>query len=749
MNVQSPNDPWNLFWSLGYRRLVPIAPPGAPLAPNSGINPTTLGKVPGIRTEDGWTGLRGWQTREATREDTERWRDMGCGVGIVCGDGLLAIDADTLNEDHAATIANLVKKHIGLTPTRVGQEPKALYLLRCPPKWRQPKVLFAGKSQIDFRTYGQFVAWGIHPKTLRPYRWTHPPLPLDELPEGTTEALAALVADLLAALPEATIGKRKGDAGPAPKQDTLRGGPKWVETAVAALPNDYPDRDDFVDVFYAIKAATTPDEALGLRLALEWAERWTAGENDEEYNRRTFASLRPPYRVGASFLYDHAEKRGKFRRAAMWHDEALDEAPPATPPKDTSGLFGEPTEETLPDLTGTPFEFPEASEIEPEDFLYDTWLVRDYVSLIAAQTKVGKSLFMIAVALSLASGKPLLGVKPDRLMRVRIWNGEDTRKTMTRRILACMKLHGVTREDCGDRLIIDSGRDMPIVVATQTKSGATIHRPIVEALVRSLVRQNVDVLIIDPFVKVHQVSENDNTAIDAVAREWMQVADRAGIGLALVHHSRKLNGAEASIDDARGASALSSAARAALVLARMTKREAKTLGRSKDYKSLFRIADAASNLAIAPGDDERWFEIRSIDLNNARFDPETGALLRKSDRIGAATVSATRGGIDEDEGTTATPAAADHEARALDMLACGLYKRDPRSRDEWAGAPVAIAYGLSLDDADDKARAAAIVTRLVREGKLVEASRPDKNRKMKTFLSVANNNNSLFEDLFG
>ena len=744
MNVQSPNDPWNLFWSLGYRRLVPIAPPGAPLAPNSGINPTTLGKVPGIRTEDGWTGLRGWQTREAAREDTERWRDMGCGIGVVCGDGLLAIDADTLNEEHAKVVADIVEKHVGLTPMRIGQEPKALYLLRCPPAWRQPKVLFTG-GQIDFRTYGQFVAWGVHPKTLQPYRWPRRPLPLDELPEASAEVLNALRADLLKALPDARSGREISEVGPAPDQKTLRGELKWVASAIAALPNDYPDRADYLTVLYAVKAATAPHSELGWPLALEWALRWEGGENDEETVRRDYDSLTGPYRVGASWLQETAEARScelghkgpTFSRAAMWDDPGA------------GALFGEPAEETLPDLTGTPFEFPEASEIEPEDFLYDTWLVRDYVSLIAAQTKVGKSLFMIAVALSLASGKPLLGVKPDRLMRVRIWNGEDTRKTMTRRILACMKLHGVTREDCGDRLIIDSGRDMPIVVATQTKSGATIHRPIVEALVRSLVRQNVDVLIIDPFVKVHQVSENDNTAIDAVAREWMQVADRAGIGLALVHHSRKLNGAEASIDDARGASALSSAARAALVLARMTKREAKTLGRSKDYKSLFRIADAASNLAIAPGDDERWFEIRSIDLNNARFDPETGELLRKGDRIGAATVSATRGGIDEDEGTTATPAAADHEARALDMLACGLYKRDPRSRDEWAGAPVAIAYGLSLDDADDKARAAAIVTRLVREGKLVEASRPDKNRKMKTFLSVANNNNSLSEDLFG
>jgi hypothetical protein len=746
-----------LFWSLGYRRIVPIAPPGSPLIDGSGIDPDDLGKVPGERKSAGWVGMNEWNRHKTTLTDCERWRDWGAGVGIVCGDGLMGIDADTMSEDNARIVAAEVERALGPTPIRIGQAPKALYLVRCPPKWSQPKILFEGRSQIDFRNYGQFVAWGIHPKTLQPYRWTRGPIPFDELPQATTEQLAALVKALLVWLPDAKIGSGgKGELGPTPNQESLKGESRHVAPAIAALSNDYPDRLDFVKVFCAIKAATAPDDEFGLRLALEWAERWTGGENDEEYNRRTYASLRGPYRVGASWLYDMAEARSrepthagpKFSRATVWHDDVLEQTPSAAP-KDTTGLFGEPAEETLPDLTGTPFEFPEASEIEPEDFLYDTWLVRDYVSLIAAQTKVGKSLFMIAVALSLASGKPLLGVKPDRPLRVRIWNGEDTRKTMTRRILACMKLHGVTREDCGDRLIIDSGRDMPIVVATQTKSGATIHRSIVEALVRSLVRQNVDVLIIDPFVKSHSVSENDNTAIDAVAREWMQVADRAGIGLALVHHSRKLNGAEASIDDARGASALSSAARAALVLARMTKREAKTLGRSKDYKSLFRIADAASNLAIAPGDDERWFEIRSIDLNNARFDPETGERLRKSDRIGAATVSATRGGFDEDEGTLVTPAASSQEARALEMLACGLYKRDPRSRDEWAGAPVAIAYGLNLDDPDDKTRAAAIVTRLVREGKLIETSRLDKNRKLKTFLSVANNNNLLSEDLFG
>jgi hypothetical protein len=33
-----------------------------------------------------------------------------------------------------------------------------------------------------------------------------------------------------------------------------------------------------------------------------------------------------------------------------------------------------------------------------------------------------------------------------------------------------------------------------------------------------LIESKIDVLILDPFVKIHDVSENDNAAIDSVAR---------------------------------------------------------------------------------------------------------------------------------------------------------------------------------------------------------------------------------------
>jgi len=467
MNIQSPNDPWSLFWSLGYRRLVPIVPPGAPLAPLSGINPTTLGKVPGVRTEDGWTGLKGWLTRETTHEDTERWRDMGCGIGVLCGGGLLAIDADTLDEEHAAIVASAVEARIGPAPTRIGQPPKALFLVRCPIGWRQPKILFDG-GQVDFRTYGQFVAWGVHPKTLQPYRWTRGPLPFDELSEASVEALGALIEDLLRLLPNAKAGRAINEAGPPPDQKMLQGDLKWTALAVAALPNDYPDRADYLTVLYAIKAATAPHSELGWPLALEWALRWNGGENDEETVRRDYDSLRGPYRVGATWLQETAEARSHepahkgptFSRAAMWNDP------------DASSLFGEPKpDEPPPDLS-----IVSASSLAGIEPPAQAWLARDLiparnVTLLSGDGGAGKSLLALQLAASVAAGCNWLGM-PVAHGRALFLTAEDEIEELHRRLVAitrgtqAFKLSNLS----GLRLISLDGQDA-VIAAPSGKDG--------------------------------------------------------------------------------------------------------------------------------------------------------------------------------------------------------------------------------------------------------------------------------------
>ena len=66
----------------------------------------------------------------------------------------------------------------------------------------------------------------------------------------------------------------------------------------------------------------------------------------------------------------------------------------------------------------------------------------------------------------------------------------------------------------------NSGRETVIVVAQDDKSGLKIAHPVIDALREEMIVKQIDVLMIDPFVSSHGVSENDNVKINAVLRQW-------------------------------------------------------------------------------------------------------------------------------------------------------------------------------------------------------------------------------------
>jgi AAA domain len=418
-------------------------------------------------------------------------------------------------------------------------------------------------------------------------------------------------------------------------------------------------------------------------------------------------------------------------------------------PENGESLFG-PAEaaanqapvESVEKYLGTFFIPPNSSDIPPRVFLYGTHFQRQYAGVTIAPTKVGKSSLLMVEALAMASGRDLLGIVPSGKLRVRIWNGEDPRIELERRALAVMLHYNITAADIEDQLLLDSGRDQPIVMARLEKGGAVIARPVMDALREALRRQRVDVLIVDPFVKAHRISENDNVAIDAVAAEWNRLAGECNIAIELVHHSRKLNGGEASIDDARGASSLVSAARSARVLARMTSAEGEALGRTDDWRSLFRIADWQSNMAAPPKViDETWFELVGVDLRNARFD-ETGRQLRASDKVGVATISQTHGAAAQLQ----PPAEDDPRAiAALKELTSGAYKRDVRARDSWAGLAIAFAYGLDAQTEQGRNEAEKILRAWIASGRLAIDWREDKTRRRRQFVKVVEINEQVVE----
>ena len=131
------------------------------------MSPENLGKAPGRYNGRAWTGLKDWQKMTPTEADVDEWRDMGAGIGLRCDDGLLAIDADTLDPELSAIITGEVEAALGPLPMRVGQAPKTLFLCRTSPTYKHSDITFAG-GEIEVRTSMQFVAVGTHPKTLRP-----------------------------------------------------------------------------------------------------------------------------------------------------------------------------------------------------------------------------------------------------------------------------------------------------------------------------------------------------------------------------------------------------------------------------------------------------------------------------------------------------------------------------------------------------------------------------------------------------
>lgn len=227
--------------------------------------------------------------------------------------------------------------------------------------------------------------------------------------------------------------------------------------------------------------------------------------------------------------------------------------------------MADPTERVTgeaPVLKATPYLWRSPETLPKRDWRYGRLLVRKFLSTTVAPGGVGKSSLVTAEALAQASGKPLLGVRPERPLRVWLWNLEDPQDETARRIHAAALHFGLTAEDIGDRLFVDSGREQRLVIGAATRNGAVIVRPVVDGLIAEIKARQVDIVVIDPFVSCHEASENDNGAMDKIAKEWAAVADRGDCAVHLVHHTRKLGGAETEVttESSRGAKALTALA---------------------------------------------------------------------------------------------------------------------------------------------------------------------------------------------
>lgn len=232
-----------------------------------------------------------------------------------------------------------------------------------------------------------------------------------------------------------------------------------------------------------------------------------------------------------------------------------------TPPdldEDRFPPVGEATAAQPARIRATPFQLRDPREIPPRRWLYGRHFIRRYVTTTVSPGGFGKTSLLLVEALAMVTGRPLLGVRLPERLRVWVWNGEDPQDETERRLAAACLQFGIAPEEIAGRLFIDSGRDTPIRIAARNRDATVIAQPVVADLVAEIRERRIDQLIIDPFVACHDVPENDNSAIDRVAKTWGQVAEAGDCGVELVHHVRKAGQGQTSytVEDARGGSAL-------------------------------------------------------------------------------------------------------------------------------------------------------------------------------------------------
>ncbi|MCW9054881.1 MAG: AAA family ATPase [Candidatus Pacebacteria bacterium] len=358
----------------------------------------------------------------------------------------------------------------------------------------------------------------------------------------------------------------------------------------------------------------------------------------------------------------------------------------------------------------------EQANIKPREFLYGRSIIRKYVSLLVAPGGVGKSALTIMQALAMVTGKPLLGEHVHRgALRVSIMGLEDPYDELERRIIAACSHYGITSQDIGGddcRLFVNSGRDQKLCITMNSREGAIVDDGVKQDLIEEIKFKNIDVVIIDPFVSSHSASENDNVAMDAVAKAWADIADKANCAILLVHHSRKLNGEQISAEAARGASSVLAAARSGCVINPMTENEAAKLGMDT-HRGYFRVIDDKSNIA-PPVDKSDWYRIVNVTLQNG-------------DHVGV---------VERWQPPNPYDAITPNVILMIQSAVAGQGYRENVQAKLWVGHIVGKIIGFDASTSAGRFRANVLMRSWIEEGYFIVVERPDENRRPRKFVEV-------------
>jgi RecA-family ATPase len=359
----------------------------------------------------------------------------------------------------------------------------------------------------------------------------------------------------------------------------------------------------------------------------------------------------------------------------------------------------------------TPYNMFNALTLPRREWVYGYDYIKKYISVTASAGGIGKTSAIIVEALAIATGKPLLGVEVKEQTNVWIINLEDPISEMQMRTIAAMQHYGITPEEVKGRLFIDGEDTMQITLAAEGRDGLITNKDMLAAMIRVIKENNIGAVILDPFVSAHLVNENNNGSIQAVVALLRKLARDTNSSVQLVHHIRKGNGDDATIDSVRGAGSLIGAARAARVINRITPEDAMALGVDEhEALGIFRVDDGKANLA-PPSDKAVYRRMQSVEIANG-------------EHIGVATefkLPDLFDGVTADNARNVQKLVNEAEANQTP------YKANVQAK-QYVGHAVAEELNLDMEKPGDKAKVKAIVKQWLKTNVLKAAEMYDKRQ---------------------
>jgi hypothetical protein len=248
-------------------------------------------------------------------------------------------------------------------------------------------------------------------------------------------------------------------------------------------------------------------------------------------------------------------------------------------------------------------------------------LLRGNLTVKVAPPGVGKSTLCLERAVAVVTGRSITGEEVHQQVKVWVYNNEDDGAELKRRLAAVLQHWNIPLDEIRGRLALNSGADRPLLVARADRAGNVVRLPDVDACIEHIRAHGIGLFIVDPFIETHEVNENSNEQIKAVAAMFREIARRGDCAVMLMHHTAKppqgtSDGHAGNLNTSRGASALAGVARVVQTLFSMSPRDAQHYGvRDEDRRLYVRLDDAKANLGLISG-EASWYRRVSVTIAN-------------------------------------------------------------------------------------------------------------------------------------